>query len=241
MSRNAHQRESISWPAEFFPLGAVSVEHCACRLGRDQCHDVGIFERSPIRSVRSEHAVPKWRVRALHRLEHHRHLVEFVEFTAESELVGREALFDDPQRFRKLARPVGWIYAEETDLDRRDPATDSEPETAATHLVQHADFFDQADRMIKWHRIDEGTESKPFRTLSNGGEEHAWRRCQTERCAVVLGHVIGVEAMAVILLDQRQPVRKMPVLRNAAVVHVLEDSKFHLLYFPCGCIRESER
>jgi hypothetical protein len=38
--------------------------------------------------------------------------------------------------------------------------------------------------------------------------------------------------MTVILLDQRQRVRKMPALRNAAVVHVLEDSKFYLLSLP---------
>jgi hypothetical protein len=38
--------------------------------------------------------------------------------------------------------------------------------------------------------------------------------------------VIGIEATAVILLDQRQPVRKMPALRNAAVVDVLEDFIF---------------
>jgi hypothetical protein len=30
-------------------------------------------------------------------------------------------------------------------------------------------------------------------------------------------------------------------LRNAVVVHVLEDYKFHLIYFPCGSIREPER
>jgi len=131
------------------PLQPIPFDDCTRGFGRLQGHDVGAFERGPISSIRGKHTIPERRIWSLYRFQHHRYFVEFVELAAEREFVRRQSLLDDPQGFRKLTRPVRWIDPEEADLDGRNAATYAELETAAAHLVQHADLFDQPDRMIQ--------------------------------------------------------------------------------------------
>ena len=90
-------------------------------------------------------------------------------------------------------------------LDRRDAAPDAELETPAAHLVEHADFLDQAQRMIERQRVDQRP-AEPPRTLRDCGEENAGRGCHAERRRVVLGHVIGVKAKAVIGFGELQAI-----------------------------------
>ena len=88
---------------------------------------------------------------------------------------------------------------------RRDALADAELEPPAAHLVEHADFFGEPQRMIERERVDERPEAEPLRPLRDGGEEDARRGRHAERRRVMLGEVIGVEAARVIGLDQLQP------------------------------------
>src|ERR1700674_4507069 len=160
------------------------------------------FERRPIRGIRGHNPIPERRMRLLHRFQYHRHLVEFVEFTAEGELVRRQALLDDFQGLWKLTWPVCRINAVEADLDRRHSSTDTELEATMAHLIKHANFFNQPDRMIEGQRINQRAESKTLCPLRTRRQEQARRRSQAKGRAVVLRKMICVETVAIICLDE---------------------------------------
>ena len=117
-------------------------------------------------------------MRALHRLEHHRHFVEAIEFALEGQLVGGEALEQHLERFvvhraglRKVERIV-------RGLERRHAAADAEFEPPAAQLVEHADFLDQPQRMIERQQIDQRAEAQFFGALRQRGEENSGEAAQ---------------------------------------------------------------
>jgi len=63
--------------------------------------------------------------------------------------------------------------------------------------------------------------------LCDGGKEHAWRWRQAERRRMVLAHVIGAKAGAVVKLDQSQAVFILfgGLIRTAVVL--VEDTELH--------------
>ena len=56
-------------------------------------------------------------------------------------------------------------------LERRHAAADAELEAPAAHLVEHADFLDQAQRMIERQQINQRAEAQSFGALRQCGEE----------------------------------------------------------------------
>ena len=59
--------------------------------------------------------------------------------------------------------------------------------------------------MMERQRIDQRAEAKALRALGDGGEVNAGRGGQPERRRVMLGGMIGVEAAAIVGLDDLQP------------------------------------
>ena len=112
-------------------------------------------------------------------------------------------------------------------LERRHAAADAELETPAAHLVEHADFLDQAQRMIKRQEIDQRAEAQPVGALRQRREENSGRRRAADRRAVMLGEVIAVKARAVVSLGKPQPAGKQLAMRHACIVHVIEYAEFH--------------
>ena len=98
-----------------------------------------------------------------------------------------------------------WIDAVIADLDRRDALADAEQEPAAAHLVEHADFFGQPQRMIERQRVDQRAEMQPLGALRDRRKD-ARRRGHPERREMVLGAMIAVEAGTVVGLDQLEAV-----------------------------------
>src|SRR5205085_11377773 len=119
------------------------------------------------------------------------------------------------------------IDAVEADLDRRDAAPDTVEKTAARHLVEHADFVNEAQRMIERQKVHHRPETELLRALRDGRQKDARRRRVTQRRIMMLGQVIAVEAGPVIGLDQLQPVLEMPLQRRATVVEVIENPETH--------------
>ena len=127
----------------------------------------------------------------------------------------------------KRSGPGGGIDAVVADLVGRDAAADAELEPAAAHLVEHADLVDQAQRMIEVHGVDQRPEAQRLGALRHGGQEDAGRGRHAERRRVMLGQVIGVEARALVELDQAQPLVELPAEIGAGAVHVVEDAELH--------------
>jgi hypothetical protein len=166
-------------------------------------------------------------MRLLERLQHHRHVLEAVEFALEGENVGGQPLLDDAHA-SGLARAVGRVDAEKADLDRRHAAPDAHLQAPAAHLVEHADLLDQPQRVVERQEIDQRPEPEPLRALRHGSHEQAGRGGEAQRRAVVLGQMIGVEAVPVVGLGQPHAVLDLLAERHAAVVHVLEDAELHV-------------
>src|SRR6516165_3187243 len=112
-------------------------------------------------------------------------------------------------------------------LERRDAAPNPEFEATAAHLVEHADFLDQAQGMIEWQEIHHRAKTQPAGALRQGRKEQAGRRGAADRRAVVLGKMISVETRAVESLRKLEPVGVKFAMRHARIVHVVEHAEFH--------------
>ncbi len=116
----------------------------------------------------------------------------------EIETFHRQALEDEFKAFGvDFLRRIG-ILAIYRQLDRRGAAAEAELQPAAADLVEHADFLEQAQRMIERQHEDHRPEAQPPRALRQGGEKDVGRRRHAERCRVMLGQMIGVEAGAIV-------------------------------------------
>src|SRR5262249_24490139 len=112
-------------------------------------------------------------------------------------------------------------------LERRHAAPDAELEAPAAHLIEHADFLDQAQRMIERQEVDEGAEAQRLGALRHGREEQPGRGGEAERRRMMLGEVIAVDAAAVIGFDQLEPIGIELPEWPARIVHVVEHTEFH--------------
>ena len=160
-------------------------------------------------------------------------MVEIVELPVIGQLVLGQPDADRIKGFAELRRAGGEIDAVKPDLDRRDAAPDPIHKAPAAHLVEHADFVDQPQRMIERQQIDHRPEPQLPGPLGHGGEKHARRRRVAERRVVVLGQMVAIEPGAIIGLDQLQPVLEMPGQRLPAVVQMVENPKTHVAASPC--------
>ena len=115
--------------------------------------------------------------------------------------------------------------AEIGELVRRAAAPDAELEPAARHLVEHADFFQEAQRIDQRQRVDQRADAQPFGALRDRGEKHAGRTGCAERRRMVLGDQVGVKTFAVVHLGQPQPVLVMLRERQVAAIDVIEDTE----------------
>src|SRR4029077_12694751 len=88
------------------------------------------------------------------------------------------------------------------------------------------DLFGEPKRMIKRERVHERAEAQALRPLRDGGEKDARRRRHAERRRVVLSEMIGMEARAIISLDELQPLLILLVQGKRALIHVIEDAEF---------------
>src|SRR5579883_56777 len=166
-------------------------------------------------------------MRPLHRLHLHRHVLEGEILAGVVERLVRQPLQHDVEHFGEALRASRRIDAKIADLVWRDAAADSELQSTAAHLVEHANLVDQPQRMIEVERVDQRAEAQCLRALGDGGEEHAGRGGHAERRRMVFGDVIGVETALLVELDQLQPLLELPAEIAAGAVHVVEDAEFH--------------
>jgi hypothetical protein len=166
-------------------------------------------------------------MRALHGPQNHRHVAKLVVLAFEGELVRGEALEDELEGLVIDVAGGCKIEAVGAGLERRHAAPDPELEAPAAHLIEHADFLDQAQRMVERQQIDQGPETQRACALRHRREEQAGRGGTAERRRMVLGYVIAVDTAAIIGFDELKPIGiKLPE-RHAGVVHMVEHTEFH--------------
>src|SRR6516164_5048365 len=139
---------------------------------------------------------------------------------------------DDLERLGKLLHAALEIDAEKPDLDRRDTAADAKQKAATAHLVEHADLFDQAQRVVKRQQIDHRSKAQMPSSLSHCGQKDTRRRRIAERRRVMLGQMIAVEPGAVVGFDQFEPLLKLLGQRHPTVVDMVKDPKTHCSISP---------
>ena len=83
-------------------------------------------------------------MRALHRPHDHRHIVESIVLSFECQFRRGEALADDRKRLVIHFPGFREVEAVCLRLERRYAASHAQQEAARAHLIEHADFFDQA-------------------------------------------------------------------------------------------------
>ena len=146
---------------------------------------------------------------------------------AKIECLAGEPLHDQLDGFVVDVPALGRIGAEIGKLDRRSAAAETELQPAAAHLIEHADFLNQPQRMIERHREHHRAEAQPPGALRQRGKKHVRRWRHAERRRMVLGEVIGVEAGSIVGLGDLQAVFIKIRQRWAGAVEVIENSKFH--------------
>jgi hypothetical protein len=110
-------------------------------------------------------------MRALHRPQDHRHVAELVMLSFERQFVRCEALQDQLEGLVIDFAGIGEVEAVGLGFERRHAASDAELEPPAAHLVEHADFLDQTQRMIERQQVDQGTQAQRLGTLRRRSQE----------------------------------------------------------------------
>ena len=143
------------------------------------------------------------------------------------EHVGRESLEDDLERLSVDLLGLQMVQAEVRHLVGDDPPAHAEVEAAARELVEHADLFDESERVVERQAVHTRAQTDAPGPLGGRGEEDAGHRRQPERRRVVLGQVVGIEAGGVVFLQEAQPALVELVERHLASVEMVEDSEIH--------------
>src|SRR5262245_39959389 len=95
-------------------------------------------------------------------------------------------------------------------------------------MVEHADLFDQSQRVVERQQVDQGAEADPSSSLRRRYEEESRRRSHAERRAVVLREVVAEEACGIRFLQELQPVVVELMQRDLAPVDPIEHPERYL-------------
>src|SRR6185437_7259541 len=146
--------------------------------------------------------------------------LEIEDFAGETLQHGRERLFIE----------LGFLIRIDPEIagfDRRDAAADAELEASPAHLIEHANLFDQVERMMDGQGVDKRAEAQLPSALRERRHEDARRRGDAQRRAVVLGHVVAVIPAAIIGLGEGEALLVKCLERQRTAIEMIEDSKFH--------------
>src|SRR5262249_32100089 len=138
-------------------------------------------------------AVPDWRMWTLHRFGLHKVVFVVVEAALEVENVSLERTHQHSECFLIHGRCLRGIDSKTLMFDERTAAAHAHGQTAAAQLVEHADFFVEAQRVVKRQYVDERTQPDGTCPLNGACQKHAWARRHSQWGRVMLGEVIAVE------------------------------------------------
>ncbi len=119
-------------------------------------------------------------------------------------------------------------------LEGRYAAPDTDFEPPASHVVEHADLFDQAQWVVERQQVDQRAEPEITRALSSGGQKQIGRRRHPERRRVMLSDVVAPDARLLVGLDQPQTLLEELTRRAFAggALDVVEDPDIDSFHWP---------
>src|SRR5215475_9662296 len=214
-------------PAGFPPHLAIAIDKAPSFRGGIQADDMQALACRPLGAVDRVNAIPDWRIRLLQRFQLHRDILEGKKVAAKIEGPFREALYNELQSLRVDLLGLCGVESIEGSFGGRGSTAEADLQPSAAHLIEHTDFFDQPNRMVKRQRIDQWAETKSLCALRHGSQEYAGRRCHAERRRVMLGNMIGIEAYLIISLDKLEACLVIILQRQIAPVQMVKYAKLH--------------
>ena len=227
VARGADERHLVRGVAGGRPFGAVAVGDLPHARERPVHYRVDLVLHAPGHAFDVAHAVPERRMRLLHGVHHDRHVAEREVLSFVGQHVRRKCLHHHRIALVVDALRLRRVHAVVAELVGRDAAAHADLEPAAAHVVEHADFFREAQRVVQGQRVDQRPEQDFFGALRDGRVEHRRRRAHAQRRRMVLGRVVAVDADPLVGLDQPQPVLVEVAQRQAARVEVVENTEFN--------------
>ena len=143
------------------------------------------------------------------------------------EHVGREPLEDDLERLPVDLLGLQMVQIEVRHLVGDDPPAHPEVEAPAREVVEHADLFDESERVVEGQTVHARPQTDAPGPLGGRGEEDTGHRRQPERRGMVLGQMVRVEAGPVVFLQKAQPALVELVERHVPTVEMIEDPQVH--------------
>ena len=163
----------VAVPVDFLPHLAEPVGEASRQRRGVQADDVEPTAGGPLGAFRRVDAVPEGRVGFLQRLQLHGHVLEVEELAGEVEGLPRQSLKDEIEALGVDALRLLRVLPEHGQFDGGGAAAEADVQPPAAHLVEHADLFDEPERMVERQRIDQRAEAKPPGPLGHRGQEHA--------------------------------------------------------------------
>src|SRR5262245_18832180 len=214
-------------PAGFPPPLAIAIDKAPSFRGGIQADDMQTLACRPLGAVDRVNAIPDWRMRLLQRFQLHRDILESKKVAAKIEGSFGEALYDQLQSLRVDLLRLCRVESIEGSFGGRGSTAEADLQSSPAHLIEHTDFFDQPNRMVKRQRIDQWAETKSLRALCYSSQKYAGRGCHAEGRRVMLGNVIGIEAHLIISLDKLEACLVVILQWQIAAVQMVEYAKFH--------------
>src|ERR1700749_1077137 len=166
-------------------------------------------------------------MRLLHAFEFDGHVLELKYLALEIDFAGLQALLDDLESLGIDLGRLLRVHSEIADLVRRGAAPESDFQAPAAHLVEHADFLENAQRMAYAKRVDQRAKAQAFGTLGYSGQHDAGRRRHAERRRVMLGDMVGVKSAAIVDFGELEPALIEIGKARIAAIDMIEDPEFH--------------
>ena len=113
------------------------------------------------------------------------------------------------------------------ELERRDPAADTDFHPPIAQVIEHGDLLDQPQRRIEREQIDQRAEPHAPGRARYRAEIDAGHRHHVERRGVVLRHVQAVDAGLVGRLHKGEPLVEERCQRAICRFDVIEKSDLH--------------
>jgi len=179
----------------------------------------------PLRRGGVGRGVPKRRVRLLDGADRQFGVDAWDERAFVLEHARRQGLGQRPERLGVDRLRVRRVDTEVGELVGADTAADAEVEATVGHLVEGGDLFGEPERMVGGEHVDERAEPHRRRPLRERREKQARARADGQRRAVVLGHVIVGDALALGLLGEQQAAVDYLAGRRVAQVKGVEDAE----------------
>jgi hypothetical protein len=146
--------------------------------------------------------VPESRIRLLHHLEMHRHVVVLKPLAMVRDASGAQTLPQHRQHFVICVACLVKVAAEPFMLHITHAAPHPWHEATMGKLVDHAEFLDQPRGMIQRQTQHHGPQADPRSATRHGCEKHYRRWRHVERREVMFRDVISVKPMLLGPLDQ---------------------------------------